>query len=503
MTHYNDNDHFELLEEDEPEVSSSLFPHDLGNQFIFQGDSRGEILKKLSHILEFTGLIIALQGPRDVGKSTLLKQRFLREPKPNWKICFIDASRQSNISQLGSAFSIQLGTPPLNINDPRSINTMVEYLDNLRESALTTIIIIDNAEHLSEQAAEFVVQLAQHEQDIQPLVRLVLSYVSIPQNITNMLPSQNSYDYIKTLEVNPLNVAEVEDFIYQALDRIGCEGQGPFNQKVINQLHKESKGYIHVIERLAELHWQRYLLQRQKAAKPQIIKPKKSSILPKIAFALTASLAISLLLFSNSENSEPLELTELALPDAGSHSLTGKTETQTKVVQRSSLIIRPQDKQAVIASNGPEKEASSALKNADATVTEVVAAAPPPTVTTPQDIHAESQPANELLNSFNIKNGDWLKRQGTNTFTLQLVGSSNEKSIKEFIQRFDLQDAAAYYQSTKNGKPWFSVVYGVYENNKQAITASNEIAKKTSTKPWIRPMASIHQDLGVAAFASQ
>jgi len=503
MKHYNKNDLSELeaMEELENDLDDSfLFPHDFNQQMIYRGESRGDLLKKLSHILEFTGLIVALKGPAGAGKSTLLKQRFILEPKPGWKICLIDANAHPGINQISRIFSSQLNTPALNIANQSSITSFVEHLDNLRESALTTIIIIDNADKLNDDAAEFLIQLAQHEEDIQPLVRLVLSYKNIPQNIARLLPKQDNYEFIKTLEVKPLAFGETEDLIYQALDKIGIDDQGPFSNKKIQQIHNQSQGNIPIIQRLAEQEWQKHN-QKISVKNTRQRNTERKRMLPKIAYTLAAGLAVTFILFYNLESSPEKDLmtAELSIPPAAN-----SDDTTQKAVHRSSLIIRPEN-EVKAEESVTEKPIEKTAKTPDTVALKANEEQKQKTVKEPIQMAEKPKLDQKPLSvsKTEFKQNSWLLEQNINSFTLQLVGSGNEQAIKAFIRKHKLNEQAAYYKTVKNGKPWFAVVHGVYKNNAQALKASKAVARKTSTKPWIRPMNSIHQDLGISAFASQ
>ena len=73
-------------------------------------------------------------------------------------------------------------------------------------------------------------------------------------------------------------------------------------------------------------------------------------------------------------------------------------------------------------------------------------------------------------------------------FTLQLVGSSNEENVKQFIMQYGLQTKAHYIHTNRGGKDWYVVVYGDYPSvhiAKKAISTLPD-AVRHQFKPWIR-----------------
>jgi len=82
-------------------------------------------------------------------------------------------------------------------------------------------------------------------------------------------------------------------------------------------------------------------------------------------------------------------------------------------------------------------------------------------------------------------------------YTLQLSGMSTEKSLKEFINQHQLPRKNTYlYQTVRNGKPWYVVIYGQFKNRQTA----DKVAKKlpgslAKLDSWVKKYASVHRDI--------
>ena len=86
----------------------------------------------------------------------------------------------------------------------------------------------------------------------------------------------------------------------------------------------------------------------------------------------------------------------------------------------------------------------------------------------------------------------WLLAQNANSYTLQLVATSSKDSATQFIRKHKLLSRAAYFQYRRDGKRWFSVVYGMYPTRSQAKKAIASLPKAIrKSEPWIRQLKDI------------
>ncbi|MFV1984488.1 MAG: SPOR domain-containing protein [Thiohalomonadales bacterium] len=90
----------------------------------------------------------------------------------------------------------------------------------------------------------------------------------------------------------------------------------------------------------------------------------------------------------------------------------------------------------------------------------------------------------------------WLWGQSPTNYTLQLLGTRNESSVKKFVLENNLQGKAIYFNVKRQGKDWFALVYGVYPDKNSALKARSSLSKTLQkAKPWPRNFASIHAEL--------
>jgi len=91
---------------------------------------------------------------------------------------------------------------------------------------------------------------------------------------------------------------------------------------------------------------------------------------------------------------------------------------------------------------------------------------------------------------------EWLLKQSSSSYTIQLVGLQDEKGIAKFIRRHSVSDHIAYYRTQRNGKPWFPVLYGVYSTKSRAVDARDKLPKSlVNSGVWLRTLGSVQKDM--------
>ncbi|MET0118304.1 MAG: SPOR domain-containing protein [Sedimenticola sp.] len=149
----------------------------------------------------------------------------------------------------------------------------------------------------------------------------------------------------------------------------------------------------------------------------------------------------------------------------------------TEVVQAEIPVAAPvEDKLQPV--NAPKAEAA-----------QEVARAPQPVKVEP----ARQVPAK--VKEVSLSDEAWLLQQKPTDYTLQLVGLGSEASARKFIKDHGIKGKARVFESSLKGRPWYSVVYGVYGGRSAAVSGREKLPpgiRKTGV--WPRSYASI-QDL--------
>ncbi len=90
----------------------------------------------------------------------------------------------------------------------------------------------------------------------------------------------------------------------------------------------------------------------------------------------------------------------------------------------------------------------------------------------------------------------WLWDQDPGHYTLQLIAGRNADAVRAFIDRHDLRGQAVFYQTRREGEPWYVVVLGNHADRQAALAAREQLpAALREQSPWPRPFSDIHADL--------
>jgi hypothetical protein len=74
-------------------------------------------------------------------------------------------------------------------------------------------------------------------------------------------------------------------------------------------------------------------------------------------------------------------------------------------------------------------------------------------------------------------------------YTLQVMSNAKLEVIMNFVKKNNLATETSYFKTTKNGKPWYVLVYGKYptiEKAKESIKTLPVVIKQLD--PWVRPI---------------
>lgn len=90
----------------------------------------------------------------------------------------------------------------------------------------------------------------------------------------------------------------------------------------------------------------------------------------------------------------------------------------------------------------------------------------------------------------------WLLQRDPLHFTLQLIGTSDRDKLENYIQKHKLTTDAAYYQRLLNGKEWYSLLYGNYDNKADARSTAATLKTKLGLENiWVRQFGDIQAQL--------
>ena len=122
------------------------------------------------------------------------------------------------------------------------------------------------------------------------------------------------------------------------------------------------------------------------------------------------------------------------------------------------------------------------------------AESPPPVSQAP--MHESPVPGEEHAAN-GINGAGWITKQDPQRYTVQLIGAGKEEAVVQFIRKYHLEPKAAYFAQIRDGKPWYTVIYGSFADRQVARHALARLpAAVDRAKPWIRRFQALQAQLG-------
>jgi DamX protein len=132
----------------------------------------------------------------------------------------------------------------------------------------------------------------------------------------------------------------------------------------------------------------------------------------------------------------------------------------------------------------------------------VVTPAPTPapaakvTAPAPKVTAAPRVPAADAGADLPLRDAAWLRAQNPQSYTLQLVAGNNIETLRQFMREHQLKNQLAVIETTRDGKPWYVLLYGLYADKQQAIDARSKLpAALLRAEPWVRDLHSLQASL--------
>lgn len=89
----------------------------------------------------------------------------------------------------------------------------------------------------------------------------------------------------------------------------------------------------------------------------------------------------------------------------------------------------------------------------------------------------------------------WILAQNPGAYVLQLFGVSSRARLDRFLDAQPPGEPFAYFETRRGGKPWFVVLYGVYEDRASAQRRASELPSSVAGSSWVRPFRDVQRDV--------
>ncbi|WP_275098177.1 AAA family ATPase [Sedimenticola hydrogenitrophicus] len=128
---------------------------------------------------------------------------------------------------------------------------------------------------------------------------------------------------------------------------------------------------------------------------------------------------------------------------------------------------------------------------------EGVAAGPPGSASKPAVAATDGADSATPATGKRLRDERWILTQSPVAYTLQLVGVRDEPAARRFIEQHRLRGDVAYFKTIRSGRPWYSVIQGVYGDRSSALKSRETLPPALrNSGVWPRTFASVQAAMG-------
>jgi len=472
----------------------------------FKGEQIEQRYNLLLHLIRASDKVGLLSADQGLGKSTLLTQLQCNKTD-DLRICRINGhaalTSMDIIMQCLSAFGVD-------DNDVKFSNDhlilLKDRLSGLRQLKIKPLLLIDDVDLVSEEPLMVLMDCLSWQSNNEFLLHAILTSKKVLPNLENI------HGRLQQIDLPALSEQEIHSYLDYRLKVVGYKGESVFNLKDLKLCYRQSVGVPALINQWAHQH---LLGMKSTFANPvhSKINYNIGRFMPLLRWSglgLLVSTLIVLLLFQDTINDmfAPKMVEEMTIEKP----FTSQEQTLATVIldedkvtssaqaERDELKSLVSELADVVAE--PEKLPDAILQ--DETISQVQTIVTqstlvPKPVSVPKPEFA-AKPVLKTELSPSIHQKKWILQQSTTDYTFQLMGSWDKQEVVAFIEKYALVGDVAEFESMRNGRVWYALIYGVYDNKQAALDASSKWPAPINTLPsWLRRFDSVQQQIEKAA----
>ncbi|SEG81777.1 AAA family ATPase [Marinobacterium lutimaris] len=506
----------------------------------FEPASRVQLASKLRHLLRFSDLMMLIIGEDGSGRSTVLKQLETQGGDTPVREGVIQCDSAVDVTRLLKLLTDAYGIDcPEDVDNRQRLKQLHLLGRSLHEAGVPLVLLIDDADYLTNNALELLTNFALLE-DAAPRVVLTGS----PEFEQRFLANELDQLLDGRLHVQLLGAfddEEAQEFVESLLP-----SGGSLPKRRLQALIEQSEAYPGRLYRLVQNDMHDGKVQRP---------VKRAFPLPPVHMAAIAAVLVvifagALWLFIPSGSDDEAEQQEVARvelpldipvasPDEEPEVIEVRSELSDRLAEQEARLEEPATSEQETAAtddevaatepveqenNSADEAGSSEIDRSQSSAPVVTEAPAPPEPkqtestkaeakeTQPQQQQAaqpkaetasprpkESAPsaaAEEVSGSDDLLRTDELLRWPDDGYTLQLLGARSVDSIERFIGAQGQPERFYYFRTMYKGAPWHVVVYGQFATRESAMAAVQTLPEDLrKLRPWARSIAGVKSDI--------
>jgi len=512
-----------------------------------------KISENLIHQIQFSDLLLIVEGLQGSGKTALFRQLIQAEIQ-NIKILSIQAEATDTLTQIQQKIS-------LHMQDLGDDNHLDDNLKSLQMFDQTPLIIMDNAHVLSDITLQ---ELLRYQQQLKSehevnLKLLMFANTGMSETLQKIADIQADHMYVQTIP--EYTAKQANEFIMHRLINADYTGEVLFKDAEFETLLKKSIATPVNLMAYATTTIEKIVLKKTK--------PESSGIIKILAIVIIVSVAVAGAVYfyfagqtgtntedtlqntetqdvfvsepavdapvedesvdaeqlevevENSASNTPEQLDIISPDDLLENDLTEPAESMATTAPEESPSLPTADKLPVneqaTQDNIPESIAPRTpepLPQANNVITDkhIVAPVKPeakqkapaaiksaiipqPAISEPaSQTKTNIHPALQALKTLGTHDVAWIQKQSSRAWTLQLLGAREPETLIKFVRKHRLGAKVAWYKTMLTGKPYYVLIHGSYPSRDTARASIRKLSPQLrALKPWVKSMKAVQQ----------
>ncbi len=222
-------------------------------RYLYWTKTTQEVLSALTYGIQSRKGFILLSGEVGTGKTTLLNQLLDWTRDQDVATAFVFNSQLLSVSQLFDFIMADFGISCESRLKSHVLLKLNQWLLDRYRAGRTTVLIIDEAQNLSDQVLEEIRLLTNLETSREKLLQIVLSgQPELEEKLKRPQLRQLRQRIVLRCRTGPLSMEETYGYINERLRIAGANGEPIFSDEAVGAIHHYSQGIQRVVNLLCE-----------------------------------------------------------------------------------------------------------------------------------------------------------------------------------------------------------------------------------------------------------
>jgi type II secretory pathway predicted ATPase ExeA len=220
-------------------------------QFLYLSKQHARAKAYMESTIWFTDGFVVITGEIGAGKTTLI-ETFLRELQPDVIVAQINQTQLSPTAFLQTVL-VQFGLSPFNMKKPEVLATLNQFLMDQHNSGRKVLLIVDEAQNLSNRVLEEIRMLSGVETAKEKALRIILAgQPELNEKLNSQELIQLTQRVRLRFHLSALSRSETNAYIDHRLEVAGSQGRRIFTDDTYPTIYRYTGGVPRLINTLCD-----------------------------------------------------------------------------------------------------------------------------------------------------------------------------------------------------------------------------------------------------------